>query len=106
MDLVCVPLFLLLVTDLSYEVNVLCTIQVELAHGGRGTSYDRSSSYSSSGRRGGAARRSDYRGLYSNFKLHNFFREISLFLLSLSWITVMVTGLPSSASWQDLKVCM
>jgi len=52
-------------------------LRVELAHGGRGTSYDRSNSYSSSGRRGGAARRSDYR--------------------------VMVTGLPSSASWQDLK---
>ena len=42
----------------------------------------------------------------SNFKLHIFVSEISLFLLSLSRITVMVTGLPSSASWQDLKVCM
>ena len=41
-----------------------------------------------------------------NFKLHNFVSEISLFLLSLSRITVMVTGLPSSASWQDLKVCI
>ncbi|KAM0861218.1 hypothetical protein ACQ4PT_046034 [Festuca glaucescens] len=51
-------------------------LRVELAHGGRGASFDRSSSYSSSGRRG-AARRSDYR--------------------------VLVTGLPSSASWQDLK---
>ncbi|AQK85212.1 ASF/SF2-like pre-mRNA splicing factor SRP31 [Zea mays] len=52
-------------------------IQVELAHGGRGTSsFDRSSSYSSAGQRG-ASKRSDYR--------------------------VMVTGLPSSASWQDLK---
>ncbi|RLM93901.1 serine/arginine-rich splicing factor SR30-like isoform X2 [Panicum miliaceum] len=53
-------------------------LRVELAHGGRGQSYsyDRSSSYSSA-RRGGVSRRSDYR--------------------------VMVTGLPSSASWQDLK---
>uniref|UniRef100_A0A0E0DQJ5 RRM domain-containing protein n=1 Tax=Oryza meridionalis TaxID=40149 RepID=A0A0E0DQJ5_9ORYZ len=53
-------------------------LRVELAHGGtgRGPSFDRSSSYSSAGRRG-AARRTDYR--------------------------VMVTGLPSSASWQDLK---
>ncbi|KAF0927683.1 hypothetical protein E2562_035601 [Oryza meyeriana var. granulata] len=51
-------------------------LRVELAHGGRGPSFDRSSSYSSAGRRG-ASRRTDYR--------------------------VMVTGLPSSASWQDLK---
>ncbi|AQK85207.1 ASF/SF2-like pre-mRNA splicing factor SRP31 [Zea mays] len=52
-------------------------LRVELAHGGRGTSsFDRSSSYSSAGQRG-ASKRSDYR--------------------------VMVTGLPSSASWQDLK---
>nr|CAB3461702.1 unnamed protein product [Digitaria exilis] len=51
-------------------------LRVELAHGGRGPSFDRSSSYSSAGRRG-ATRRSEYR--------------------------VMVTGLPSSASWQDLK---
>ncbi|KAG2588391.1 serine/arginine-rich splicing factor SR30-like isoform X1 [Panicum virgatum] len=53
-------------------------LRVELAHGGRGQSYsyDRSSSYSST-RRGGVSRRSDYR--------------------------VMVMGLPSSASWQDLK---
>lgn len=46
-------------------------IQVELAHGGRGSSsFDRSSSYSSAGQRG-ASRRSDYRGLYflfPNFK--------------------------------------
>ncbi|XP_066361814.1 serine/arginine-rich-splicing factor SR34-like isoform X2 [Miscanthus floridulus] len=51
-------------------------LRVELAHGGRGPSFDRSSSYSSAGQRG-ASKRSDYR--------------------------VMVTGLPSSASWQDLK---
>ncbi|KAI3693524.1 hypothetical protein L1987_76468 [Smallanthus sonchifolius] len=58
-------------------------LRVELAHGGRGNSSfkDRYSSHSShsSGRggRGGVSRRSDYR--------------------------VLVTGLPSSASWQDLK---
>ncbi|XP_015693318.1 serine/arginine-rich-splicing factor SR34-like isoform X2 [Oryza brachyantha] len=51
-------------------------LRVELAHGGRGPSFDRSSNNSSAGRRG-ASRRTDYR--------------------------VMVTGLPSSASWQDLK---
>ncbi|KAD5316743.1 hypothetical protein E3N88_16689 [Mikania micrantha] len=55
-------------------------LRVELAHGGRGNSSfkDRYSSHSSGrGGRGGVSRRSDYR--------------------------VLVTGLPSSASWQDLK---
>ncbi|KAF8392590.1 hypothetical protein HHK36_022935 [Tetracentron sinense] len=54
-------------------------LRVELAHGGRGqsSSIDRHSSYSGSGGRGGVSKRSDYR--------------------------VLVTGLPSSASWQDLK---
>ncbi|CAI9297168.1 unnamed protein product [Lactuca saligna] len=62
-------------------------LRVELAHGGRGnsSSTDRHGSYGSGrgggggggGRSGGVSRRSDYR--------------------------VMVTGLPSSASWQDLK---
>nr|GLL40392.1 serine/arginine-rich splicing factor SR30-like isoform X2 [Ipomoea trifida] len=52
-------------------------LRVELAHGGRGSSsYDRKSTYSGRSR-GGASRRSEYR--------------------------VLVTGLPSSASWQDLK---
>ena len=52
-------------------------LRVELAHGGRGSSsYDRHSSYSSASR-SGLSRRSDYR--------------------------VLVSGLPSSASWQDLK---
>ncbi|VFQ84974.1 unnamed protein product [Cuscuta campestris] len=52
-------------------------LRVELAHGGRGTSsHDRHNSYSS-GSRGGVSRRSDFR--------------------------VLVTGLPTSASWQDLK---
>ncbi|XP_021904029.1 serine/arginine-rich-splicing factor SR34-like [Carica papaya] len=52
-------------------------LRVELAHGGRGrSSIDRHSSYGG-GRGRGPSRRSDYR--------------------------VLVTGLPSSASWQDLK---
>ncbi|KAL0903300.1 hypothetical protein M5K25_027669 [Dendrobium thyrsiflorum] len=51
-------------------------LRVELAHGGRGhsSSHDRNSSYSGSR---GVSRRSDYR--------------------------VLVSGLPPSASWQDLK---
>ncbi|KAJ0979804.1 hypothetical protein J5N97_015278 [Dioscorea zingiberensis] len=57
-------------------------LRVELAHGGRGhsSSFERRSSYTSGGGgggRGGVSRHSDYR--------------------------VLVTGLPSSASWQDLK---
>ncbi|KAJ4956537.1 hypothetical protein NE237_013320 [Protea cynaroides] len=54
-------------------------LRVELAHGGRGhsSSIDRHSSYSGGGGRGGVSRRSEYR--------------------------VLVSGLPSSASWQDLK---
>ncbi|KAG4167109.1 hypothetical protein ERO13_A13G174500v2 [Gossypium hirsutum] len=53
-------------------------LRVELAHGGRrpSSSVDRHSSYSGSSSRG-PSRRTDYR--------------------------VLVTGLPSSASWQDLK---
>ncbi|KAL3531464.1 hypothetical protein ACH5RR_010786 [Cinchona calisaya] len=54
-------------------------LRVELAHGGRGhsSSTDRYSSYGSSRGPRGVSKRSDYR--------------------------VLVTGLPSSASWQDLK---
>ncbi|XP_021837482.1 serine/arginine-rich splicing factor SR30 [Spinacia oleracea] len=53
-------------------------LRVEFAHGGRGSSSsDHRSSYSGSSYRGGAPKHTDYR--------------------------VMVTGLPSSASWQDLK---
>ncbi|CAH9081308.1 unnamed protein product [Cuscuta europaea] len=55
-------------------------LRVELAHGGRGQSStnDRHSNYKSGrGPQGGVSRRSDYR--------------------------VMITGLPKSASWQDLK---
>ncbi|KAK4786007.1 hypothetical protein SAY86_002696 [Trapa natans] len=56
-------------------------LRVELAHGGRGfsSSSDRHNSYGGSGSRGsrGASKRSEFR--------------------------VLITGLPSSASWQDLK---
>ncbi|GMY21751.1 serine/arginine-rich splicing factor SR30-like isoform X3 [Fagus crenata] len=53
-------------------------LRVELAHGGRGnSSSDRYSSYSGSGSSRAAPKHSDYR--------------------------VLITGLPSSASWQDLK---
>ncbi|XP_077218226.1 serine/arginine-rich splicing factor SR30-like [Tasmannia lanceolata] len=55
-------------------------LRVELAHGGRGqsSSIDRYSTYSGGGgSRGGVSRRSEYR--------------------------VLISGLPSSASWQDLK---
>ncbi|KAH9331501.1 hypothetical protein KI387_003609, partial [Taxus chinensis] len=55
-------------------------LRVELAHGGRGSvSTDRYNSFSSGGgrREGGLPRHSDYR--------------------------VIITGLPTSASWQDLK---
>ncbi|CAK7348304.1 unnamed protein product [Dovyalis caffra] len=53
-------------------------LRVELAHGGRGhSSSDRHSSHGGGRGRGGVSRRSEYR--------------------------VVVTGLPSSASWQDLK---
>ncbi|CAJ1976112.1 unnamed protein product [Sphenostylis stenocarpa] len=54
-------------------------LRVELAHGGRGysSSVDRYSNYSGSSGSRGVSRRSDYR--------------------------VLVTGLPPSASWQDLK---
>ncbi|KAK9139341.1 hypothetical protein Scep_009022 [Stephania cephalantha] len=54
-------------------------LRVELAHGGRGhsSSLSRHSSHNGGGSRGGVSRRTDYR--------------------------VLVTGLPSSASWQDLK---
>ncbi|CAA2999735.1 Hypothetical predicted protein [Olea europaea subsp. europaea] len=51
---------------------------VELAHRGRGSSYDRYSSYSSGGYRGGLSRYSDYR--------------------------VLVIGLLSATAWQDLRI--
>ncbi|XP_042053946.1 serine/arginine-rich splicing factor SR34A-like isoform X2 [Salvia splendens] len=55
-----------------------CRLRVEPTHGGRGSSsYDRHSSYNSGSSRGGVSKHSDYR--------------------------VLVTGLPSSASWQYLK---
>ncbi|CAA0832023.1 Serine/arginine-rich splicing factor SR30 [Striga hermonthica] len=52
-------------------------LRVELAHGGRGHSSSRDRYSGSRGPRGGVSRRSEYR--------------------------VLVTGLPHSASWQDLK---
>ncbi|KAK2976897.1 hypothetical protein RJ640_024731 [Escallonia rubra] len=64
-------------------------LRVELAHGGRGlSSSDRYSSYSSGGSRGGLSRRSEFRELLIHHSV------------------VLVTGLPHSASWQDLKVSM
>lgn len=85
---------------------------MELAHGGRGhsSSYDRNdryNSYSGSGgsRGGGVSRRSDYRGVYP-------LKPVSLDFVGLACLlsfckmfyAVLITGLPSSASWQDLKV--
>ncbi|XBI99087.1 hypothetical protein VPH35_019239 [Triticum aestivum] len=52
-------------------------LRVELAHGGRANSSSLPNSYGGGGRRGGVSRHTEYR--------------------------VLVTGLPSSASWQDLK---
>jgi arginine/serine-rich splicing factor 1/9 len=64
---------------LIYLYNGRNHLQVEPAHGGRGnggSSFDRPSNFGGGGRRG-VSRHSEYR--------------------------VLVTGLPSSASWQDLK---
>ncbi|KAL7151268.1 hypothetical protein ABFS83_04G019500 [Erythranthe nasuta] len=52
-------------------------LRVELAHGGRGNSSSTDRQSGSRGPRGGVSRRSEYR--------------------------VLITGLPNSASWQDLK---
>ncbi|XP_044964368.1 serine/arginine-rich-splicing factor SR34-like [Hordeum vulgare subsp. vulgare] len=52
-------------------------LRVELAHGGRANSSSLPNSHGGGGRRGGVSRHTEYR--------------------------VLVTGLPSSASWQDLK---
>ncbi|XP_038686320.1 serine/arginine-rich splicing factor SR34A [Tripterygium wilfordii] len=60
-----------------------CRLRVELAHGGRGqSSSDRRGGYSSSGGGGGGGR--------FGISRHSEYR-------------VVVRGLPSSASWQDLK---
>ncbi|KAK9136876.1 hypothetical protein Sjap_007470 [Stephania japonica] len=66
-------------------------LRVELAHGGRGhsSSLSRHSSHSGGGSRGGVSRRTDYR-----------VRAVCNCLVAFA---VLVTGLPSSASWQDLK---
>ena len=83
--------------------------QVELAHGGRGQSYSHDQPRSfSSGRRGGVSKRSEYRGLF----LHLINKFIDICWCGFSFYifihlvnrTVIVDGLPSSASWQDLKV--
>nr|KJB39507.1 hypothetical protein B456_007G017000 [Gossypium raimondii] len=56
-----------------------CRLRVELAHGGRGqSSSDRRGGYGGAAAKFGVSRHSDYR--------------------------VIVRGLPSSASWQDLKI--
>lgn len=87
-------------------------MQVELAHGGRGlSSSDRYSSYSSGGSRGGVSRRSEYRGTLLCNKVFNtsyfYVDELHVFrIFFLLHFAVLVTGLPSSASWQDLKVSM
>ncbi|EOA38304.1 hypothetical protein CARUB_v10009803mg, partial [Capsella rubella] len=82
-----------------------CRLRVEIAHGGRrgSSSVDRySSSYSGSR---APSRRSDFRGLYSFFSIVLILIEIT----HLYWLflcckhPVLVTGLPPSASWQDLK---
>ncbi|KAF7131782.1 hypothetical protein RHSIM_Rhsim09G0209400 [Rhododendron simsii] len=64
-----------------------CRLRVELAHGGRGpsSSSDRRSGYSGSGGGGGGGSAGRY-----GISRHSEFR-------------VIVRGLPSSASWQDLK---
>ncbi|XP_058182339.1 serine/arginine-rich splicing factor SR34A [Rhododendron vialii] len=65
-----------------------CRLRVELAHGGRGpsSSSDRRSGYSGSGGGGGGSGSAGRYGI----SRHSEFR-------------VIVRGLPSSASWQDLK---
>ncbi|KAK6915606.1 RNA recognition motif domain [Dillenia turbinata] len=79
-------------------------LRVELAHGGRrqSSSYSSYSSYSSGGR-GGVSRHSDYRGKYC--LLHVTDEVVAIGgLISILFDAVLVTGLPPSASWQDLKV--
>ncbi|KOM39463.1 hypothetical protein LR48_Vigan03g284500 [Vigna angularis] len=95
-------------------------LRVEPAHGGRGhsSSRDRHSSHSN-GRAGrGVSRRSEYRGVYI-FEIFIAFHNSQMWLFQslhhgqfgngspafgTPWgAMVLVTGLPSSASWQDLK---
>lgn len=83
---------------------------MELAHGGRGhsSSRDRYSSYSS-GRsgRGGVSRRSEFRGVYFTQYTCTFVFLLEILCLLnflLCHHVVLVSGLPPSASWQDLKV--
>ncbi|KAH0898421.1 hypothetical protein HID58_047989 [Brassica napus] len=74
----------------GYDFDGHC-LRVELAHGGRRSSNDARSSYGRDGgdRGRGPSRRSE-------------FRDISNLVVSIHH-TVLVSGLPSSASWQDLK---
>lgn len=68
-------------------------LRVEIAHGGRGpppASVDRYSIYSSGGGRGGGGSASENGGRAGGVSRRSEYR-------------VTVTGLPSSASWQDLK---
>ena len=101
-------------------------MQVELAHGGRGPppSSDRRGGYGGSGGgRHGISRHSEYRGATKAVMFY-YIHEGSLFIVFAPlilrllvvlktiltahrfWYAVIVRGLPSSASWQDLKVSL
>jgi arginine/serine-rich splicing factor 1/9 len=84
-------------------------LKVELANGRRGhsSSVDRYSSYSGSGSSRGIPRHSDYRGMccLPYYFSHKMCMQCSVELIWLHHV-VLVTGLPPSASWQDLKVRM
>ncbi|RWV90605.1 hypothetical protein GW17_00047177 [Ensete ventricosum] len=71
-----------------------CSLKVELAHGGRGQSVSvgRGGRHGSGGNKFGVSHRSEFRGseVYNTSQFPS---------------AVIVKGLPSSASWQDLKVC-
>lgn len=80
-----------------------------MAHGGRGSSsYDHH--YSDGSSRGGNSRRSAYRGmflriLYHSISMLGFIPCIQNLMMTFDIpFSVLVTGLPYSASWQDLKV--
>ncbi|MFQ6657332.1 hypothetical protein Gotur_027064 [Gossypium turneri] len=88
-----------------------CRLRVELAHGGRGqSSSDRRGGYGGAAAKFGVSRHSDYRGLPSSSTVQ--FLLLSIYRLSaltngsnihICFPAVIVRGLPSSASWQDLK---
>ncbi|KAB1199992.1 Pre-mRNA-splicing factor SF2 [Morella rubra] len=83
-----------------------CRLRVELAHGGRGysSSVDRYSSYSGSGSSRSVPKHSDYRGMCCLLN-NSGYTELIQCHIDLIWMppAVLVTGLPPSASWQDLK---